>query len=451
MDTAAVVLVPGIFASPLDSAGGIGWPLNSARGLAMMQHVFAVPMRQRDDFLTHRTSPHGGVQPRGEDEASLGWGTVATDFYRPFLDDCSKAGDVLRFAPKVFASGYNWLHSNRASGSALDDTVKNVLLRFAGNASFRGIFFVTHSMGALNVLETLRQLEARRRVEPTAPNWIDQVLGVVHVAAPLLGAPEVIMRFVRGVEGDFAGSLAFGNAGWKCLTSASAVMAGFELMPFPSVLAGAPSVVRRPDGAALPDDPFYVQTIFRTVCDPTFSYEVRVVEGTTTVDTKTRTQPGTVANQRRIPTIFNQDRIAADLAQGMRDGLEFHRRLNRYRFPYSGAVVLRGVPTVQKVTLELSFPTLGPPVIGNVNRLQVAEASRSNDGDGTVPVSSQSDIPLFSLPNAGLVTDMVRTVSGIQHAAALQGKTDRSVFTHVYGLLNHLQENARQRKLGGFR
>ncbi|MCX6631151.1 MAG: hypothetical protein NTW28_26365 [Candidatus Solibacter sp.] len=277
--------------------------MNSLLGMA--KHVVAAPIQQRYDFQHYQTSPHGGVQPRGDDPASLGWETVMKKAYRPFLEDCSKPDGPLRFTPKVFASGYNWLHSNHVSVSQLDDTVRTILRRFAGNATFRGIFFVTHSMGALNVLEALRQLEALRRVDRTAANWIDQVLGVVHVAAPLKGAPEVIMRFVRGVEDDVTGALAFGNAGWKCLTSASVVKGGFELMPFPSLLEGRPNVFRQSRVAGPADDPFYVQTIFRTVCDPTFSYVVRVVEGSTTVSTKTRTEPGrtTKDHPRRGPPV----------------------------------------------------------------------------------------------------------------------------------------------------
>ncbi|MCX6631152.1 MAG: hypothetical protein NTW28_26370 [Candidatus Solibacter sp.] len=146
----------------------------------------------------------------------------------------------------------------------------------------------------------------------------------------------------------------------------------------------------------------------------------------------------------------------------MRAGLEFHRRLNGYRFPYTGAVVLRGIPTCQQVKFQFSTTE-----IGDDTRLQEVESLRSvpnpnfnptdfrSDGDGTVPAFSQSDIPTFSLLAGGLATDMVPSVIGIKHADALAGKVDgrpdRRVFRQVYGLLNRLHENARQRKLGGFR
>lgn len=91
----------------------------------------------------------------------------------------------------VYAVGYNWLQSNKASGWYLAQEIKRIRDFYRDrNKVCDKVIVVTHSMGGL-VARACAQLDEAK----------DMILGVVHGVMPAIGAPATYKRMRAGFEG----------------------------------------------------------------------------------------------------------------------------------------------------------------------------------------------------------------------------------------------------------
>jgi len=92
----------------------------------------------------------------------------------------------------VWAFGYNWLRSNEEAANELIEYINTEVLKRYEGKYFRHqgkVILITHSMGGL----------VGRRAAQIAP---DKILGVIHGAQPVMGAPVLYRRFRSGMEID---------------------------------------------------------------------------------------------------------------------------------------------------------------------------------------------------------------------------------------------------------
>ena len=207
-DTIAIVFVPGIMGSKLRKINGKREPVwnPDAAGFMMNKYLRAKP-EQRYDLLIkdplevmHDASK---LQDRHPKAAKRGWGSVAWSFYGDLLCSLQDWGTPLKVLLDlpVYAFGYNWLKSNRESGILLRKAILSI-------KSAQKVIIVTHSMGGL---------VARYALGGDGGEAIaDKVLGVIHGAQPVHGAPVAYRRQIAGQEVDGFFNI-FGMIGAKVL------------------------------------------------------------------------------------------------------------------------------------------------------------------------------------------------------------------------------------------
>ena len=189
-DTIAVIFVPGIMASKLINQDGPVW--NPDAPLFMANHFIGATPEERYKLLIHNepslmneiTKDHVD-NPKAEER---GWGGVAWSFYGDLLtsiQDWATPLKVLLDLP-VYAFGYNWLESNRVSGEKLREFIHSI--------QAEKVIIVTHSMGGLVTRWALGGNDAG--------DVATKVLGVIHGAQPVHGAPVAYRRMIAGQEVD---------------------------------------------------------------------------------------------------------------------------------------------------------------------------------------------------------------------------------------------------------
>ncbi|WP_169725514.1 alpha/beta hydrolase [Desulfomicrobium escambiense] len=190
-DTIAVIFVPGIMGSKLKNPKNA--PVWNPDDLLFMWGLFmwATPedrynllIKNKPSLLNEITEKHINY-PKAEER---GWGSVAWSFYGDLLtsiQDWATPLKVLLDLP-VYAFGYNWLESNRVSGAKLREFIHTI--------KAEKVILVTHSMGGLVARWALGGDEAG--------DVAAKVLGVVHGAQPVHGAPVAYRRMIAGQEVD---------------------------------------------------------------------------------------------------------------------------------------------------------------------------------------------------------------------------------------------------------
>lgn len=239
MTDVAVILLPGILASPLTNERNEDvWPVH--KDLA----TFGTILRDTKTKL----KLFARDWPNDESNATrvlrpTTWRAGDVDFaasvYHKFVklapaDRQRINGQQLTFTPHMFVLNYNW------SVSTLDNlfdvamethAIMNTTL--ANGSKPTKFMYVTHSMGGLVALATALKY-------PTLSST--DFLGIVAVAGPLLGAPEALMRMVRGFPYaddvlvkyslDWLIAKLLTNKGWK-FSMLAPIMPGFaDLLPF---------------------------------------------------------------------------------------------------------------------------------------------------------------------------------------------------------------------------
>jgi len=267
------------------------------------------------------------------------------------------------------------------------------------------------------------------------------------------------MRFVRGVVEE-AGSFSpaafavaqaveflFGDTGWKCITSASAIPAGFELLPiqmlrdrdvFSSAIVESNPVF---DG-----DDFSLVPIINTFLSAAgFSVTLELFNGSTST-LKPPPLPLSIDTNHYKTAISNLSAVLADFNIHLAAAQHFHAaELDGYFFARTGALVLKGKKTV--IGLQVRFD--------GSNLIRASEII--GDGDGTVPIQSQryrippeftartESLRLASHGNSRQPTgrqfrqvrfNPLREISGVAHADALGQKgKDAGSISHTFALM----------------
>ena len=185
-------------------------------------------------LLTHLTSSTSGDHDPERDygkkaeEAVAGWGKNL-----PALNG-KEIHKLSRYYYPVWVYGYNWLQDNEVSAKGLLDYIDNrVLACYAGKKYLKcagKVIIVTHSMGGL-VARRAAMMLAEQGQE-------DKILGLVHGAQPVMGAPALYRRLRAGQEAGEATfdifSLSFIEA------TAAAVFMGWSEQSMTVQLARAP-------------------------------------------------------------------------------------------------------------------------------------------------------------------------------------------------------------------
>lgn len=248
-----IVFLPGIMGTNLQSAGknrsGAGrgeavWrppnmdgisPALSAIGQLFSYWFRGAATRQRRlDPANVRIDPRGPIDTEGTIDKEVarkrGWGTVMRSAYHPVmcqmertLNNIMESGELLewwgeeglhnpadygeekgvaplvlndlehaaRYRYDVWAAGYNWLQSNRDSGSDIVRYIDDVVLahyKSTGETAEK-VILVTHSMGGLV-----------GRAVACLHNY-GKLLGVVHGVMPATGAPATYHHCRCGYDG----------------------------------------------------------------------------------------------------------------------------------------------------------------------------------------------------------------------------------------------------------
>jgi hypothetical protein len=135
------------------------------------------------------TAHYASYAPRYPDGAKRGWGGVVWDAYQNVLVGLHGrewSRDVKTcFTLPVYAVGYDWRGSIKASGQYLADRVRKIK---SDNPGCKKVILITHSMGGLVARSACNAgLES-------------DVLGVIHTVQPVTGAPAAFWRMKAGFE-----------------------------------------------------------------------------------------------------------------------------------------------------------------------------------------------------------------------------------------------------------
>ena len=191
--TVAIVVVPGVMASRLSNLeGNPVW--DPDKSYFMMNTYFRCDPEDRYDLLIKNGRQ---VMNRGNPEISKkypkaeerGWTGLAWDYFGKLLGglhDWKTAMKVFLDLP-VYAFGYDWVDSCRKSGKALQQFILE-------KVKADKVIIISHSMGGL----VTRHALAGEGGEALA----EKVLGVVHGAQPVHGAPDAYHRAIAGTGSE---------------------------------------------------------------------------------------------------------------------------------------------------------------------------------------------------------------------------------------------------------
>ena len=288
------------------------------------------------------------------------------------MKHCQNKTD-LSFVPEVFAIGYNFRNSNGVSADTVITQTKQIM---DSNSHFGGYIYVTHSMGALPVRAALKKMQG-------VNNLYQKCVGVIHVAAPNLGAAELYRRFLQGVKGDRLTSYILGNTGESFSMIACVMPSMCELLPVPSIWQES-----FPDGG---------------INQPKFPHITEVVK------------------QVLQGSKYLQDNLD-HLNQNFKNAQIFHKELGEFIHPNTAALILQGVQTTEK----LKYKGRKDAKPNGVMEFDI----ELGDGDGTVTVKSQA-----------AYAEVKEYISGIEHADPLTEKGKLTVFPAIYKLMESLIKN----------
>jgi len=190
--TVAIVVVPGIMASRLaDLDNKPIWDPDAAFFMGAT-FLMASPQKRHEVMFKNgrKVMTHGNADPyKGYPKAQeRGWPGVSWDCYGKLLDGLQTWSTPLKtlLDLPVYAFGYDWIESNEASGILLQKFIQEKI-------HADKIIIVSHSMGGLVSRYALAGEGGAALAE--------RVLGVVHGAQPVHGAPDAYHRQIAGTGG----------------------------------------------------------------------------------------------------------------------------------------------------------------------------------------------------------------------------------------------------------
>jgi len=367
-----IVFVPGVMGSRLTfTAIDESWDPDSS--WAMIHWLRISADRSRAEL---RHSTPAVVMTTGNDlspdELKHGYAGVAKDFYVPFLRYLRSRSFKLGVATPVYAVGYDWRQSNKASGAYLIKQIDRILA--AEGASH--IILLSHSMGGMVTRSAMKD------------GLASKVLGVVHIFQPVDGAPVLYRRFFTGalssIDGGFGLSTILGNTPEKFATVSSGMPGPLQLLPTNRYrdTAGAPWMKYKQGGV-------------------TASWAGDVYEHYTGA-----AGPPALMNFAGPPRGVSAA-AAADLKANVIKARSFHAALDRYQHPKTRTIHSSGKDTDMAVVFD---PPHQPPpqsqpmpmTFGLVHHDVLPEwkykgATRVHrmEGDGTVPRTSANPLHPF--------------------------------------------------------
>ncbi|MYM41259.1 hypothetical protein GTP27_18235 [Pseudoduganella sp. CY13W] len=180
--------------------------------------------KQLNDAFCELNEPSIWWKKNVLDISPQSWGAAPENQLKPIRADELKSALTECWFP-VHAMGYNWLQSNRASGSATANRIRALIKKYA-DAKFdcRKVILITHSMGGL---------VARAAMHSSIGKIEDLVLGAVHSVMPALGAAITYKRMRCGFEGGPANipKRVLGYDGHEVTAVLSNSPGGLELLP----------------------------------------------------------------------------------------------------------------------------------------------------------------------------------------------------------------------------
>ncbi|PRP99330.1 esterase/lipase family protein [Enhygromyxa salina] len=218
-DTIPIVFVPGVMGSRLHFPS-INCYWDPDHTITRMTHwLTSSAERVRREFALSNPAV---VMTVGDDldaqQRERGWAGVAWDFYGSLLEHLSEQRYGGYHTP-VYAIGYDWRQSNNDSGDAICRRLEEIL---AAEQAERFIL-LTHSMGGL----------ASRAGLHRNPAVAAKLAGVCHIAQPVTGAAIAVRRMFTGAtygSDGVAMMLLLGNNRKKYQTICSAMPGPMQLL-----------------------------------------------------------------------------------------------------------------------------------------------------------------------------------------------------------------------------
>jgi pimeloyl-ACP methyl ester carboxylesterase len=190
----AVILLPGILGSPLKNkyTGDSIWPVHSGFWTAWTgwSHT-AKKAKMFVDDITTMNSVTEVIRPAEWKEGDIEFiADIYHDFVQlPAAQRLDTRGAALSFTPHVYVLNYNWSVSTQNNIQNIADGTMAIMAAAGRDHNATRYMYVTHSMGVLAALATALFKDWAER---------DEFLGIVPVAGPIPGAPEALMRLMRG-------------------------------------------------------------------------------------------------------------------------------------------------------------------------------------------------------------------------------------------------------------
>ncbi|NER46625.1 MAG: hypothetical protein F6J92_08005 [Symploca sp. SIO1A3] len=338
------------------------------------------------------------------EKAKIGWNQVYTGTYEKFLKECQNYEDF-PFDHIVCAIGYNFFRSNLKSADRILERTEQILDKLKVD----GFIYITHSMGALPVRAALKTI-----YDNDDPNYVnpyplvhEKCLGVIHVAAPILGAPEAYIRFYRGVakDSDIGEQYVLGRTGFEFAVKACFIPSMCEILPIDQYADH--TIEQMPQNIVSAND-----RGLAGVCNSLHSLVENVL--------KEKEQEFNKSDN------LNVEKCLDSLEENIESAKKFHKSLAKYLFPETRIIAIEGTPTVIKVNAQTKKATMSP------------------EGDGTVPLKSQKyglnidDIAQI-VPNKKKVNGWPQLTHGEPFTAI--GKQE-GVFDEIYEFLKDLYRTA---------
>ena len=190
--TVAIVVVPGVMASRLENkAGKPVWDPDNLKFM-LRAYFWKNPATRYANLFDNgrKVATRSNVKtfsdyPKAEER---GWAGLAWDYFGKLLGglhDWDTPLKVFLDLP-VYAFGFDWVDSCRYSGKLLQNFIKNL--------EADKVIIISHSMGGLVTRYAL--------AGEGGESIVDKVLGVVHGAQPVHGAPDAYHRMIAGTGAE---------------------------------------------------------------------------------------------------------------------------------------------------------------------------------------------------------------------------------------------------------
>lgn len=214
--TVPIIVVPGVMGSRLHfTADGQYWDPDS---VWRMSHWLTTGAEKVREEFSHAAAVMSEGNGLSADECKRGWAGVSKDFYGKLLEFLGKQC-FGGYRTPVYAVGYDWRKSNKLSGDALAERIREIL----EIEKTERYILISHSMGGMVTRAALHQHS----------DIAGKLTGIIHVAQPVTGAAVLVRRMFTGARRSLDGTammLLLGGNRKKFQTIISALTGPMELL-----------------------------------------------------------------------------------------------------------------------------------------------------------------------------------------------------------------------------